>query len=168
MLELISTVSDGLQIVKAFTDDQKSGSPRLDRLDDEIVDALRSIYFVPQGVLTLLEEVAEGRQPDAQQVEVVLPRFNDGEWRVGRALAVLEFDDLSGNREISLRRARTLDLLRYGKIHLRRDIQELLNHSLTFGRPISPEAARALLERVHALNAEIESLEEAHNYRARR
>ena len=168
MLELISTASDGLQILKALTDDQKSGSPKLDRLDDGIVDALRSIYFTPQGVVALLEEVAAGRQPELRDIEVVLPRFNDGEWRICRTLALLEFDKLSGNREISLRRARTLDQLRYGKINLRRDIQELLNGPLTYGEPISPEGARDLLERVHALNAEIESLEEAHNYRARR
>ena len=168
MLDLISTVSDGLQIVKTLADDQRSATPRLDRLDDDIVVALREIYFTPNGVITLLEQLANGLKPDRIEVEHALPKFNDAEWRIGSALQRLEFASLAENKEVSLKRARVLDQLRYGKINLRRDIQSLLNQPLTFGKELSKDTAVELLKRVTALNAQIESLEEAHNYRARR
>lgn len=168
MLELIPVAKEGIELVKAVTSDRKSANPRLDRLDDEIVAALREIYFTPEGVKSLLREVAEGKTPEVQKVERVLPNFNDSEWRVGRALALLNYENLSDRREVSLRRAETLNQLRFGKINLRRDIQTLLNRSLTVGQAIAPDEARELLDRVSALNAEIVELEEAHNYRARR
>lgn len=168
MLELISTVADGIQIVSALTDDQKSAHPKLDRLDDSVVEALRQIYFTPQGVLALLKRLAQGERLEPSEVEIVLPRFNDSEWRVSRALHMLEFEGLAENREISLNRARVLDQLRFGKINLRRDIQKALNKPLTYGEQPPKDVAIDLLARVSALNEQIEALEEAHNYRTRR
>ncbi|OXE35348.1 MAG: hypothetical protein CGW95_14400 [Phenylobacterium zucineum] len=168
MVDVISTIADFIEIVSAITGDQKSDNPKLDRLDDSIVKSLRDMYFMPEGVVFLLEEIAAGRNPNTDDIEKILPRFNDMEWRVGQALHMLEFDRLTGNREISLRRARILSQLRYGKISLRRSIQEFLNHALTVGNQPLQETAEELIQGIVALNEQIEALEEAHNRRARR
>lgn len=146
---------------------KKSPQQRLDHLDDEIVEALRTIYFTPVGVLRILEKIVAGQEISRELVEERLPHFNDAEWRIGRALTVLDFEE-GVPKELTLRRARTLEQLRYGKINLRRQIQDFLNGPLTYGDPVSKEIAGNLLDQVRELNAEIEALEEAHNYKARR
>ncbi|WP_333585996.1 hypothetical protein [Phenylobacterium sp.] len=168
MVELISVVADGLAIVEAIAADQKSANPRLDRLDDEIVGALRKIYFTPDGVLSLLEKIANGEDVSVEEVERRLPQFNDRQWHVARALETLNFDKLSSRREVSLRRAEHLNQVRYGKVNIRADIQRLLNYPLTHNKRIKADKAAELLAKVRELNDQIGQLEEAHNFRARR
>jgi hypothetical protein len=125
----------------------------------ELVRGLRGIYFTPRGTLTVIAELAEGRRPTDEDIEKILPEFNDGEWRVRNILDSFDFDEIAGV-EISLRRSRLFGQIRMGKLNLRRDIQEALNEALTTGVKVNKRDARILLQRVTALNLLIESLEE--------
>lgn len=89
--------------------------------------------------------------------------FNDAEWRVMDALHYLE--DLEGERAVSLRTARVIREIAYGKRNLREYIQELLNEALTFNNEIDPQEVKAALSCVKSLNSAIEAVEAAYNWR---
>ena len=169
MLEhILETLGPALEIVSKLGGEPESKlDHRYGAARDDVIKSLRRIYFTPSGTLRILGELSEGRSPSPSAIHEVLTEFNDAEWSVRAALRGLEFEHLSERRELSLRAVRQLDQLRYGKIDIRRELQEALNEALTFGRPVDPELAKALLSKVNALNALIESLEEEHNYRAR-
>ncbi|ATC26387.1 hypothetical protein CVUC_08190 [Caulobacter vibrioides] len=128
---------------------------------------MRRIYFTPEGIRGLLRDFAEGRQPSREAIEEVLSDFNDAEWRVDSSLERLSFHYLGDRKELSLRAAEQLDKIRYGKIDIRRQLQEGLNEILTQGEDLDPKLANDLLGKVEALNGLIVALEEEHNYRAR-
>jgi hypothetical protein len=165
ILEMLAAVAEGAEIVTFLRDGEKA---KTHQVDDQIVKALRAIYFVPDGVVALLGQFAEGKPVKLQDIETKLPSFNDKEWKVADALDALGFNKLSAKPEVSLRHAKALDQLRYGKVHVRADIQRLLNETITFDRKVSAADAKELLARVGALNAEIEALEDVYNRRARR
>lgn len=165
---VVSTVKVGREVLSLLKGN------RTDRLDarygeanDRVIDALRRIYFTPNGVRKILIELAAGRHPTAEQISEVLVNFNDVEWDVERYLHSIEFDELQARREITLKAAEQLDQIRYGKINVRKQIQQALNEPLTKDQPIDSAVAANLLADVDELNALILELEDAHNYRAR-
>ena len=135
--------------------------------NDRVVDALNSIYFTPDGVRGLLEKLSRSEPLDPSEVTSVLGSFNDGEWRVEAALHDIDSPTLWGRRELSIEAKEHLRLASYGKISVRRKLQERLNEALTYGDPISADEAKALLAEVEALNEKLSMLEKTHNYRAR-
>jgi hypothetical protein len=95
-----------------------------------------------------------------------LTNFNDREWKVGDALQVLDFYALQHDLRLSLATVRMLDMIRWGKISLRRSIQSEVNY---YGRRgVKPNLAkiRSLIEAIEKLNAEIIEIEKLVNSRA--
>ncbi len=74
----------------------------------ELIESLRLIYFSPRGVLSLLEIIADGEYPTQDQIELVLPEFNDADPFVRRALYRLDPDFERNNRSLTLKAQRVL------------------------------------------------------------
>lgn len=166
MPDVFALLESGLEFAcgaKRFLSSNKS-TPRLNR---EISQALRAIYFTPNGVLSLLKEVAEGRHPDPERTKELLIEFNDKEWNVRESLDALDFDRLSKQLGLTLGTARKLDLIRFGKLSLRREIQSEINY---YGqRRASPDKRKVhqLLAAIEQLNCEIEDIERLVNVEAK-
>lgn len=126
-----------------------------------LVEALRSIYFQPVGLRLILTKLSEGLAPGHEDIERILPDFNDREWILERRLNRLDFDSTEIYRRLPLRVRNVLDGIAYGKRNLRREIQNELNESLTDNGAIDPARARELLNAVNELNSAIEAAEEA-------
>jgi len=158
VLGAIETASAALELGKALADAGNRDRETRSRVRP-IIDALRGIYFTPNGTRKVLGVLADGRMPPREDIQDVLTAFNDAEWRVERFRGRLDFEYLE-RFDISLRQRRTLEQISWGKVNLRRDIQDALNGPLTQNRSIDAGAARDLLNRVVVLNALIEALEE--------
>jgi hypothetical protein len=131
------------------------------RTIQEIVEALRLIYFSPRGVTALLSQLAEGRSPSEDQISMILPAFNDYEFRVVHMLGRLDPENPPLRGGLTLRAERVLREISYGKSTLREKVKGLLNEALTLGRPVSRDDAWNLLEEINSLNQAIEEAEEA-------
>jgi hypothetical protein len=106
-----------------------------------------------------LEVLANGGKPSPEDIEYIVPEFNDAEDRVYNFTRRMTFES-PDFEELGLRNRRILEQIAYGKINLRRDLQRELNEALTFGREVSADKARELLARVNQLNEMIEELEQ--------
>ncbi|MEL6337128.1 MAG: hypothetical protein AAFQ88_10880 [Pseudomonadota bacterium] len=126
-----------------------------------LIEALRLIYFSPKGVLLLIERMAAGEQPSREQIEAILPHFNDGEFAVERMLRRLDPERGQPDGILSLRAERVLREISYGKGGVREKVQHLLNYSMTYDLPIDRKEAAELHKEVVALNEAIEHAEEA-------
>ena len=126
----------------------------------EVINALRTIYFTPSGTITLIEQLAKGERPSAEQVATILPEFNDNEWCIIRELQRLDFEALYKSRDLSIRQCRILEEISHGKKNLRASIQDFLNEAMTTNRMPSAKDAQQLLDRVQELNSLIEDADE--------
>lgn len=126
-----------------------------------IIEALRLIYFSPRGVISLLSDIVEGVYPTEEQIEFILPRFNDAEPFVERMLWRLDPDVGPPNGVLTLKAERVLREISYGKGGVREKVKDMLNHALTYGEPISAERAAKLRGEIFDLNLAIEEAEEA-------
>ncbi len=129
-------------------------------VQDRISD-LRSIYFAPRGVLSILKVIADGGYPTPEQIKSILPGFNDAEPSVSRARQRLDPEYDRNDRTLTLKAQRVLGEISYGKGGVRSKVQSLLNYSLTYGEPVSPEQAQQLIQEIGELNTAIEEAEEA-------
>lgn len=80
----------------------------------QLIEALRLVYFAPRGVLALLDDLAAGNRPNQEQIETILPRFNDGEPWVDRMLYRLDPTNGRMNETLTLRAERVLREIAYG------------------------------------------------------
>ena len=126
-----------------------------------IIEALRLIYFAPRGVISLLNDVANGIAPSEDQIEIILPRFNDADPFVERMRWRLDPPDGQIEGLLTLKAERVLREISYGKGGVREKVKDMLNHSLTFGEPISPEEATKRRDEILEINSAIEEAEEA-------
>jgi len=78
--------------------------------------------------------------------------FNDREWKVGRALHALDFEQLQRDLRLTLATAKTLDQIRQGKISLRHDIQREVNYYGQRGVKPDLNKLRALIAAIKELN----------------
>jgi hypothetical protein len=164
-LEIIPTVASGLEITKQLMR-LFAREPKDHRLNDQVCNALRTVYFTPKGVLKLMEEMADGNGLTSKELRERLITFNDREWEVSRALDALDFDGLHMDLRLSLATASTLEQIRIGKMSLRHDIQEEINYYGQRGRKPNPEKLRALIGAIKELNCEIKKMESLVNSRA--
>jgi hypothetical protein len=137
------------------------------RATDKICKALRTLYFTPKGVLSLLKAIERGETVEPRQQAAALIEFNDREWEAKDAGDFLDFDRLHKELGITLAAAKTLSLAAMQKLSLRRAIQDEINR---YGQPrASPNIVRvrALITQIEKLNGEIEEIEGAVNRRAR-
>ena len=158
---LIDTLKGATELANALRVRQASPSDaRAARETQAAIEALRLIYFSPTGGLRIVEDLANGHQPNREEVATILPGFNDYEDRVQQNLAVLD-SDWNRNSRLTLRAQRVLREISYGKAGVRQRVKELLNESLTFENRIEPKDAAELLDQISALNKAIEDAEEA-------
>lgn len=144
------TIKAGLDLAK-FLKDWIPKGPNDKDVQDQIRVALRTFYFTPRGIIALLKRIEAGDKIPAEELSRALIEFNDGEPAVERAAHHLEFERLHREYGVSLRTVQNLELVRYGKLSLRRKIQDEINY---YGRPrVKPD-----VDRVKRLLAEIESL----------
>ena len=126
-----------------------------------LIETLRRIYFSPKGVIVLLEEIAEGRQPNSDQVEALLTNFNDAETAIGRSRSHLDAIELRSDGRLTLKARKVLSEISDGKGGVRQKVQQLLNEALTYEQKISHADARKILTEISQLNGAIEDAEEA-------
>jgi hypothetical protein len=127
----------------------------------ELIEALRMIYFSPRGVITLLNQISDGSQPSEEQIAMILPEFNDYEFRVHRMLSRIAPEHGEVRGRLTLRAQRVLREISYGKQGIRGKVKGLLNEALTVGRPVSRADATKLRDEIVELNTAIENAEEA-------
>lgn len=164
-----NTVSVAVQLLSALMGDRENRlNGRFYHENDRVITALRTIYFTPNGIRRILEAYANGETPTTDEIERVLPEFNDAEWIVRDRLDFIDFDTLHRRPEVSLAVAEQLEKIRYGKVNVRRDLQRALNERITANKPIPADEARELLTKIDALNATIAAVEADRNFRANR
>lgn len=130
-------------------------------VQDQVRAALRTFYFTPRGIIALLKKIEAGEVLEGEEVSKALIEFNDGEPAVERAASHLMFERLHREYGLSLRTIQNLEMVRYGKLSLRRSIQEEINY---YGRGrTKPDVHRVkrLLADIESLNARILDAEEA-------
>lgn len=137
------------------------------RLQDHVVGALRAIYFMPKGILSLLYEVVDGEELSDRRIQQALGDFNDREWAVADALQRIDFLSLKREHGLSLAQMRVLEQLRYGKMNLRQAVQREVNLYGQEGIKPKKAAAKQLIAAIEDLNSEIEDIEAIVNSRAR-
>ena len=124
----------------------------------EVIEALRDIYFTPNGMRRVLELLAAGKRVDQASMSSAVDEFNSFEWRVERSVSKMAFDRLRSIPDLSLEQREVLDELADFKINLRKDLQNVFNKP---GRRIHVSRAQAseLLERTRVLNSQIIQME---------
>lgn len=169
--ETIKTGVDAIKIIIDVVKSLKAVLPKAEardrRLQDDVTDAIRTLYFTPRGVLSLLHEVANGEELSEKRIQQALSDFNDREWRVGEALRRINFRLLHREFGLSLQTVRALEQLRYGKIDLRQAVQREVNFYGQQGVKPSKAAAKRLISAIEKLNVQIEDIDGVVNTRAR-
>jgi hypothetical protein len=127
---------------------------------------LRDLYFAPDGIVSLLREIADGEYPSETRLKQALVDFNDREWKVDEALKGLEFGVLKKELGLSLSALQALFLMRESKSELRWSVQQEVNYYGQDG--VWPDRAkvRKLIQAIEYLNTKIEQIEAVINGRA--
>ena len=162
LLSVIEIVKGAVEL--ANIPKQDSAKPQNNReiqALQNLVNALRRIYFSPKGVLLLLNEIANGGYPSEEKISLILPEFNEGEHWVRQAQHDLNSSGVMQRASLTLKAERVLSEIAYGKGGIRTKVQMLLNESLTYAEKISVEEARQLIKEIKMLNEAIENAEEA-------
>lgn len=156
----------GFELIKAAKKHFSSHGKQSRRLNDDISTALRGLYFMPTGVLSLLRDIVGGKTMTSKHIQTVLTNFNDKEWEVRQSLNHLDFDRLSKKLGLTLASARALDRVRYGKLSLREEIQQEVNYYGQGNVKPNKKKIRKLISDIEKLNSEIEGIEQLINSQA--
>ena len=90
--QLMSVFGPAMEVVaSAIGSRDERLARRHDRVRDDVVRALRAIYFTPEGLRNVLQVMANGDLPSEDAFRAALVDFNDAEWVVERALHRIEF-----------------------------------------------------------------------------
>jgi hypothetical protein len=165
--DLLSVIKASIDLIKGLKDFQTRPDEHDRLLQNDISQALRTLYFTPKGILSLLKEVAKGEPLAEERIQKALTDFNDREWRVEAALQRIDFYGLQRELGLSLSAIKVLEQLRYGKINLRQAIQSEVNPYGQDGKNPNKPKAKKLVAAIENLNAEIEDIEGVINARAR-
>jgi hypothetical protein len=125
--DLLTIIKVGTAAAAGLRNIQPRHESRDKRVQDSISRILRTLYFAPDGILSLLKEVAEGTNPTDARLRQALVDFNDRQWKIEGALEGLEFDKLNKEFGVSLYSIIVLGSLREGKSDLRWAIQQEVN-----------------------------------------
>ncbi len=166
-LDLITIIKTGVDVAKALRDFKPKPETHDRHLQDDVTRALRTLYFTPTGIFSLLKEVAAGKELSDKRIQKALNDFNDREWKVEAALQRVDFRAIHHELGLSLASIRVLDQLRYGKIDLRRAVQSEVNFYGQETASPNKAGARKLIAAIENLNTEIEEVEGIVNGRAR-
>lgn len=159
IVDLVKGAKELAEFVRVEASDRRS--TRRVREVQELIEALRLIYFSPRGVIKLLEDIADGSNPTEEQIAMILPNFNDYEFRVSRMLERIAPGEQRVQGDLTLRAERVLREISYGKAGVRSKVKDLLNEALTLGEPVSRQDASTLRGEILLLNTAIEDAEEA-------
>lgn len=159
IIDLVKGAKELAEVVRVEASERRS--TRQAREVQELIESLRLIYFSPRGVIRLLEEISDGNNPTEEQIEMILPEFNDYEFHVRGMLAQIAPDVHRVQGNLTLRAERVLREISYGKAGVRSKVKDLLNEALTLGEPVSRQDATVLLDEILLLNTAIEDAEEA-------
>jgi hypothetical protein len=162
MAEALSIISSGLELAQGLSV-LRSDNAHSKTRKREICLWLRTFYFMPSGVVSILEDIANGQAIDERRRESVMSSFNDSEWRIQSIADRLTFEELAKDGHVSLKTARQLDLVRMGKLSLRREIQDAINHYGQPRAPVNRDEVQQLVDAVRRLNAQIEEVDAALN-----
>jgi hypothetical protein len=163
-LEIVATLKGSFDLLKAIKD-ALSTKKKYD-LADEICRALRTIYFTPDGVLSLLKEMERRGHVSPARIQEGLAYFNDGECTVQAALVSLEFNKLVEQLELTITTLKMLEDVRWGKISLRAEIRRQINYYDQSGRKPNRKRLKDIIGGIEQLNNEIEKIEKLVNLRA--
>jgi hypothetical protein len=164
--DLLTIIKVGTAAAAGLRNIQPRHESRDKRVQDSISRILRTLYFAPDGILSLLKEVAEGKNPTDARLRQALFDFNDRQWKIEGALEGLEFDKLNKEFGVSLYSIIVLGSLREGKSDLRWAIQQEVNSYGQEGKSPNRARVRKLIKAIEELNAAIEQVEAAINRRA--
>ena len=122
---------------------------------------------MPNGVLSILKQMAEGEAIPAERIQQALIAFNDREWQVRSALRAIDFERMARELGFTLMTAHNLEAICSDKLDLRRQIQAEINF---YGqRGVRPNKAKLknFVKAIVRLNTMIEQIEKVVNVRAK-
>jgi hypothetical protein len=158
ILELIDVVSAVREAVSAVGDaDARREFKYPNDHFRAIGVALSEIYFRPDGILAVLEGIANGEKPDPA-ARGRLVEFNQCEGKVDRALDALVLDHGKRARN-SIRQSTVMRMIRSSKMTVREGIQFAVNQAVTFDEAVDLEEVSRLIAQIKTLNEEIEKAE---------
>jgi hypothetical protein len=159
-IKIATKAAEGLQAIRSRTESSDS------RIQDMVSKVLRTIYFPPDGILGLLNEVAEGQKPTEKRLKQGLTDFNDRQWTIERSLERLEWKALENELGLGIHSIMALGGLRNGKWELRDAVQHEVNSYGQKGVKPNIPKVRALIAAIKELNTAIEQVELSINRRA--
>jgi hypothetical protein len=158
---IIKSLSDLVQGLIDLKDTVSEAS--LKRQRAAIRQALRALYFSPDGVLGVLEDLSKGKKVQKDRYSRVVTGFNDSAREVQRTLCRIDFEELAHDLRINLSTAKNLYRIGQDKITVRQDVEDLLNRSVLLARSLT-ESRRSELKRICSkiklLNKKIEKLDD--------
>jgi hypothetical protein len=160
IIKMATSVTEGLKKIRPRQESRDG------RVQDLVSRILRTLYFRPDGILSLLNEVAKGERPTDERIRQALIDFNDRQWKIEGATEGLEFDTLEKELGLSLNSIMILGSIREGKSDLRFAIQEEVNSYGQEGKSPNRARVRELIKAIGELNAAIEQVEAVINRRA--
>ena len=164
--DLLTIINMATKATEGLRNIRPRQESRDQRVQDTVSKILRTIYFKPDGILSLLREVAEGESPTEERLTQALVDFNDRQWKIEGAVEGLEFSTLEKELGLSIHSIIVLMSLREGKIELRWAIQQEVNSYGQKGTSPNLARVRKLIKAIQDLNAAIEQVEAAINRRA--
>jgi hypothetical protein len=164
--DLFSIVKFATGVVGTLKDIRPKQESHDKRVQDLVSQILRTLYFSPDGILSLLNEVSEGKSPTDARVQQALIDFNDRQWKIEGAANGLGFDTLKKELGISLDSIIVLGALREQKFDLRWAVQEEVNSYGQEGTLPNRARVRKLIKAIRRLNTAIEQVEGVINRRA--
>jgi hypothetical protein len=166
-VDLFTIIKTGIDVAKTLKEFKPKPETHDRHLQDDVTRALRTLYLTPGGILSLLKEVAVGKELSDRRIQKALSDFNDREWKVEAALRRVDYHALHRELGLSLASICVLDELRYGKISLRRAVQSEVDFYGQETASPNKASARKLIAAIENLNTEIEEVEGIVNGRAR-
>ena len=159
--DLFAIIKSATGAIGALKDIRPRQESRDKHVQDGISKILRTFYFAPHGILSLLKEVADGEKPTSARLQQALVDFNDRQWKIEGAIAGLEYGALERELGLSLTSILFLGSLREGKIDLRHTIQQEVNSYGQKGKSPNRTKVRKLITAIEELNAAIRQIEAA-------
>ncbi len=135
-----------------------SGAGSLERERKAVVADLRVFRFGNDGILPVLDSLLGDAKIDDNWLRARLVDFNDREWAVVNAASRLA-EDADGLPGISHMMRQELDLLRWRKIDLRKELQEIINPYFLPRRKVDMAELSRVRDGIADLNRAIDEAE---------
>lgn len=148
--EAISSTGTGLSIFRTLREEFSRGEVK------RIVRNLRTIYFMPRGVLLALREAREGRL-DVEQARVTLQNFSGDDPEVWKAVFDIRSENIEDLR-INLEQREFLHAIGDRKVTIRGQVKTLLGN-LANGDLVAVDDLDALIANISSINQEVAAID---------